>query len=665
MSFGWIGPRFSLLALLNLALWAGLSGAALLACSSPVEPDWRWSRAEAGLPRQVVALAVALDPENPARLWAGTYTPGGLVRSEDGGQTWLTETTGLGDNPVFDLLFVPGSGVLWAGVRDGLLQSPDGGATWQRVEGLPAAAIFSLAADASGRVYAGLDDGGIYAQETDGVSWVSLVKPASPLASQSPQLTDEVPPLAQAAVLALAVSPDGQHLYAGTAGQGLFASRDGGRTWSAAFPGVYAPNVALDPTQPGLALASLRDRLVRTRDGGRSWQEVPVAWAGDEVVSLLWLADGTLGAGTGRGALYRSLDGGESWVEGRAGLPNSGGILDLAAGRPAHGGPALVLAGTWTGLYGSHDGGQTWRNLAPSLGAPHAYTLLSGSTGLFLGTRAGLFRWQPEVSRWQPVAADFPPGGISALAAAPSDGDILYAGAAGGGLYRSEDGGGTWQRTRALGVGIPAITVDPADAGHLYILAAWERAYESRDGGQTWQARWEGLGETIEAVSIGVDPSEPETVYLGAEAGLYRSRSSQPWEPVAPDLAQQTVLVILPRLIPGPTATGTVLYLGATAGIYRSLNGGITTTGSMDRGGWGRGLESVSVTALLANPADPRQLYAGTAYAGLYQSLDWGETWQAIGPAGLQEDTVTGLGWGPEGDLFVAAGRGVWVGVRQ
>lgn len=661
MNFRRLVLRFRLFLLLKLALGTGL-----IACGASNEPDWHWTRAEAGLPRQVVVLAVAIDPDNPARLWAGTYTSGGLVRSEDGGQTWVTETAGLGENPVFDLLFVPGSGVLWAGVRDGLLQSLDGGVSWRRVEGLPTAAVFSLATDASGRVYAGLDDGGVYVQEHDGSTWVSLAAPASPLASQLAQLRDGLPPLATAAVLALAVSPNGQQLYAGTAGQGLFASRDGGRSWSEAFSGAFAPNVALDPSRPDLALASLRNRLVRTRDGGQSWQELSVDWAGDEVVSLLWLADGTLGAGTGRGAVYRSVDGGESWFESRTGLPDRGGILDLAAARhPTNGGPPLVVAATWTGLYGSHDGGQTWRNLYPSLGSPHAYSLLSGSTGLFLGTRAGLFRWQPDVSSWQPVAANLPAGGISALAEAPSAKHILYAGAAGGGLYQSQDGGVTWQRTQALGVGIPAIAVNPTNPDHLYILAAWERAYESLDGGQTWRARWEGLDQTIETVSIAIDPTEPGTVYLGAEAGLYRSRNGQPWEPVAPGLARQTVLTILPRPVPGPTSTGTVLYLGATAGFYRSLNGGVTTAGSTDRGGWGRGLESVSVTALLADPTDPRLLYAGTAYAGLYQSLDWGETWHAIGPAELQEDTVTGLDWGPEGELFVAAGRGVWAGVRQ
>lgn len=670
VEIGMIGQRYRMI-LRRYARWqvqitllVSLLCLSLVACQPASEPEWRWERAETELPHQMVVLAVAADPGDPDRLWAGYYARNGLIRSEDGGQSWRADTVGLAESPVFDLLFVPGRsegpGILWAAVRPGLAQSFDDGITWRPVEGLPAAAAFALGADAGGRVYVGLDGAGIYAQTDDGLGWTSLAVPLSPLASRTGEAKNETSPLASAAVLSLAAAPDGQQLYAGTAGRGLFASRDGGRSWSAAFPGEYVPNVALHPGRPEAAIASLRRQLVRTLDGGESWQEVPVAWAGDEVVSLLWLADGTLGAGTGKGRLYRSTDGGETWVEGGTGLPPRGGVLDLAiAGPAASGGPTLLLAGTWTGLYGSHDGGESWRDLYPALGVPNAYTVLSAETGLLLGTRAGLFRWQPEAHRWRPVPAEFPSGGIQSLAEAPSNRQTLYAGAAAGGVYRSDDGGKSWQRTPSLGVGIPAIAVNPKDAGHVYILAAWERVYESRDGGQSWQARWEGLGETVEAVSIAVDPVTPGSVYVGAETGLYRSDNGRPWEPIAPALADQTVLAILAQLAPRSTGNGTALYLGATRGLYRSVNKGSTTEQGLGP------VEDVSVTALLADPIDPRRLYAGTAYEGLYRSSDWGKTWQVMGgPAELREEVITGLAWGPEGELFVVALGGVWAGSR-
>ena len=95
-----------------------------------------------------------------------------------------------------------------------------------------------------------------------------------------------------------------------------------------------------------------------------------------------------------------------------------------------------------------------------------------------------------------------------------------------------------------------------------------------------------------------------------------------------------------------------------------TVQGGEGVTRRRDEG-WGQGLENISVTALLADPNNPGSLYAGTAYNGVYQSGDWGYTWQAIGPTELAEDTIAGLAWGPTGELFVAASSGVWAGVRE
>jgi photosystem II stability/assembly factor-like uncharacterized protein len=104
------------------------------------------------------------------------------------------------------------------------------------------------------------------------------------------------------------------------------------------------------------------------------------------------------------------------------------------------------------------------------------------------------------------------------------------------------------------------------------------------------------------------------------------------------------------------------LYIGATAGLYRSLDNGQTVQSPPQ---WGRGLENISVTGLLTDPHLYERLYAGTAYAGVYQSVDGGQSWQAIGPAELRDGVVNGLAWGPTGELFVSATHGVWRAVSN
>lgn len=623
----------------------------LAACQAIPAPQWRWERVEAGLPHQAIVTSVVANPLDPNQLWAGYYAAGGLATSRDGGQTWTPAIESLRENPVFRVLTVSRGDKIevWAATRQGLHHSLDGGVSWQLdTKGLPRQTVFALAADATERLYVGLDDGGIYTRPPAEQEW-------RPLAIEEP--------LASAAVLSLAVSPDGQYLYAGTSGQGVFASRDGGKTWSAENPGAYVPNLALNPNDPKQTVASLGRELVRTRNGGQSWQTLPVAWAQDEVDSLLWLPDGTLGAGTGEGGLYRSLDGGDTWLEGSTGLVGRGGVLDLES----VGGQQFV-AGTWGGVYGSSDGGESWQDLAPSLGSPLARTLLNRAGELLLGTQAGLFRWQPATQAWLTMPTDFPSVGVQALALDPANPQVLYAGTLADGLYRSNDAGQSWQRLPAVGVGIPTLAIDPADSQHLYILAAWERVYESHDGGQTWQANWTGLGETLETASIAVDAttSGGSTVYVGAETGLYRSQRGQDWERMASLLADQSVLALLVQPQPSSTGGNSMLYIGATRGLYRSSDGGASLQSCRPEvQSWGCGLEQISVTALLAAPDQPQRLYAGAAYHGVYQSLDGGYTWQPIGPEGLNSDLIASLAWGPEGELFVAVESGVWRGVAE
>jgi photosystem II stability/assembly factor-like uncharacterized protein len=310
---------------------------------------------------------------------------------------------------------------------------------------------------------------------------------------------------------------------------------------------------------------------------------------------------------------------------------------------------------------------QTWTYLSPSLGTPNANTLLATDSGLLIGTRTGLFRWQPTTRRWEKITLNHspsqssPPGGVAALVSAPSDGQVVYAGAAGGGLYRSNNGGATWTRVVSdQEIGVRALAVAPQDPEHIYILAAWERMYESNDGGQNWQARWTGLSLTDEALSQAIAPTNSSTMYVGTDTGLYRSRyGGKDWRPVGHRLDDQSVLTMIARPAPNSEEGASVLYLGATRGAYRSYDEGNTVEP------WGQGLEGISVTAIVFDPKDPQTMFVGTAGAGLFTSVDGGDTWQPIGPPELAEEVVETMAWGPTGELFVASAGGVWLGSRN
>ena len=148
---------------------------------------------------------------------------------------------------------------------------------------------------------------------------------------------------------------------------------------------------------------------------------------------------------------------------------------------------------------------------------------------------------------WSPIFDDQPVASIGALAVAPSAPDVLYVGTGestlrdsvgfGNGVYKSTDAGRTWTH---LGLGetqhIGKIAVDPtnpdvvfvAAIGHLYAANPERGVFRSRDGGRTWQ-KVLYKDENVGAVEVVIDPTDARVVY----AGLWNTRRP-PWFTYAP-----------------------------------------------------------------------------------------------------------------------------------
>lgn len=125
----------------------------------------QWSAASNGLPEGnpgglgEVVRALAIDPQTPGTLYAGTFQSG-VYKSTDGGNQWDATNDGLGDLVILTLAIDPlAPGTLYAGTRDGgVFKSADGGTSWLAMnEGMIASSVFSLAIDPQtlGTLYAG------------------------------------------------------------------------------------------------------------------------------------------------------------------------------------------------------------------------------------------------------------------------------------------------------------------------------------------------------------------------------------------------------------------------------------------------------------------------------------------------------------------------------
>ncbi len=332
--------------------------------------------------------------------------------------------------------------------------------------------------------------------------------------------------------------------------------------------------------------------------------------------------------------------------------------------------------------------GLDWRMLGPFRGGRcDAVSGVPGRPDEFYfgHVNGGVWKTIDAGRTWFPIFDDQPVASIGALAVAPSAPDVIYVGSGestlrdstgfGNGVYKSTDAGRTWTH---LGLAatqhIGKIAVDPrnpdivfvAAIGHLYAANPDRGLYRSRDGGRTWQ-KVLYKDENVGAVEVVIDPSDARVVY----AGLWNTRRP-PWFVYAPtngpggSIHKSTdggstwheltaglppagigrtgiavapsnprrVYAVVDCLVPDPTAPAPALPApGRPAppppgqgGVFRSDDAGATwRRASADQALWGRGwyFEKIAV-----DPKDPDIVYVPNV--AVNRSRDGGATWDVI-----------------------------------
>ncbi|HKD78452.1 MAG TPA: glycoside hydrolase [Candidatus Angelobacter sp.] len=197
--------------------------------------------------------------------------------------------------------------------------------------------------------------------------------------------------------------------------------------------------------------------------------------------------------------------------------------------------PALLSSLHWRSI-GPYRGGRT-RAVAGVPSQPNVF---------YIGVcNGGVWKTNDYGRTWQPIFDDQPTGSIGAIAVAPSDPNVVYVGSGeglhrpdlsvGDGIYRSNDAGKTWTHLGLRdGQQIPQLAVDPRDpnkvfaavAGHPYGPNKERGIFRSTDGGQSWQKVLPtGDDENVGGDDVLIDPSNPQIVY----ATLWEAREG-PWE---------------------------------------------------------------------------------------------------------------------------------------
>ena len=323
--------------------------------------------------------------------------------------------------------------------------------------------------------------------------------------------------------------------------------------------------------------------------------------------------------------------------------------------------------------------GLTWRLIGPfRAGRVNAVTGVPGRpTHFYFGSvGGGVWKTTNAGRTWAPVFDSQPIGSIGAIGVAPSKPDVVYVGTGeadmrsqnsfGNGMYKSTDAGQTWTHiglddTRQIG----RVIVDPKDPnvvfvaalGHIYGPNPDRGVFRSRDGGATWE-KVLYKNENVGAIDLQFDPKNPKIVYAalwntrrppwsiyppsyGPGGGVFKSTDGgTTWKPLTAGLPTEGLGRI--GLAVAPT-NGRRIYAIVDAkegGLYRSDDAGATWTKvSGDQRIWGRGWYFCK---LAVDPSNPDRVYV--LDTSTYRSDDGGKSWTAIKGA-------------PGGDDY----QGIWI----
>jgi photosystem II stability/assembly factor-like uncharacterized protein len=325
-------------------------------------------------------------------------------------------------------------------------------------------------------------------------------------------------------VVGLAVDPNNpSHYFVAAASGGVWKTLNAGTTWIPVFDreGSYSIGcIVLDPKNPltvwvgtgennSQRSVSYGNGVYRSDDGGKTWKNVGLK-ASEHIgriaidpkdSNIVYVAaQGPLWGPGGDRGLYKTTDGGKTWKQ-ILKISENTGVTDVAID-PQN--PETLYAAAY----------QRRR---------HMWTLIDG------GPESALYKSTDAGATWNKLRAGLPTTelGRIGLAISPVDPNVLYATIEAadrkGGVFRSNDRGGSWERRNEFDAGAmyySRIVPDPKDVDRVYVMNVFLMV--SDDGGRTLRR----LGEKSKHVDnheIWIDPNNTDHYLVGCDGGVYES----------------------------------------------------------------------------------------------------------------------------------------------
>lgn len=322
----------------------------------------------------------------------------------------------------------------------------------------------------------------------------------------------------------------------------------------------------------------------------------------------------TVGKIADSGGVFKSVNKGASWqnkslMPTLSGKPDSFSALDVSSlAMDPEDSQAIYFGSFGNGLFYSYDGGENWE-IAKSLGQTtiQAAAVDPGSKCVIYASSGNKVFKSADCSRtWEQIYFDSNPSVIVYSLAVDHFNDAnVFIGLSRGDLLESFDYGASWQAVYRFPDDVLKIVISPKDSRVMYAVIANRGLYKSLDGGKSWNDFAKSLKDFKNAgqiKDIAVPASDKDVLFMATTYGLLRSYDQgETWEKV--ELITPDKESTINSMAVNPKNLDEIYYVTNTA-FFRSSDGGVNWSVSnlpTSRAGW----------KILINPDDPNIIYMG------------------------------------------------------
>ena len=423
-------------------------------------------------------------------------TTGGLYRSDDNGQSWISVS-----NRGASTICLNGTSVFASSEFSDIFRSTDNGYSWVNISFIGATDLYVH----NGILFAGTGGAGVYRSTNNGNSFQAVNNGFLGFST-----------------FIRTFATSGNLLYTGVAGNGgtvgVYVSSNNGDVWTQMINGLplYPSTSNLAVSGTDVYAAIYNKGIYKTTNGGSSWFAVNTGLPLS--VNRIAVQGGIIYAGMNSGiGAYKSTNNGASWIQINTGLPVTPTTFALQAT------DNYVLLGSQYAVYKTTNNGDTWFSSYKGIANTIVNDLVVNGNNIYAGTMPGAAGGAEGVSvtsdngvTWSPANGDF--FGNVTVNTIAFNGTTMFAGTVWG-IYRSTNSGANWVNVSPTGhgAGVQKIVV----FNNTIFAATYGRGVKkSTDNGTTWEFSNNGLGNDRTVNTLMIDGNN---LFAGVFVGIYLS----------------------------------------------------------------------------------------------------------------------------------------------